>query len=91
VFHFLREEADRRRYREAVTNALKPGGHVVIATFGPEGPTRCSGLDVERYDADRLFAALGDRFDRVGTATEVHATPGGASQQFVYCHARLRP
>ena len=90
VFHFLRDADDRRRYVAAVTRSVKPGGHVLVATFGPEGPTKCSGLDVVRYGADELHAELGADFQRVNSATEVHTTPSGAEQQFVYCHCRLR-
>jgi SAM-dependent methyltransferase len=89
VFHFLRDEADRRRYVAAVRRSVKPGGHVLVATFGPEGPTKCSGLDIVRYGADELHAAFGADFQKVGSATEVHTTPWGSEQQFVYCYCRL--
>ena len=90
VFHFLREETERRRYVAAVRRSVKPGGHVLIATFGPEGPSKCSGLDVVRYGADELRAALGANFQEMSSATEVHRTPSGIEQQFVYCHCRLQ-
>jgi SAM-dependent methyltransferase len=84
VFHFLREEADRRRYVAAAARAVKPGGHLVIATFGPEGPPRCSGLEVARYGAADLSAQFGADFRMVDSAIEIHTTPHGAAQQFVY-------
>jgi SAM-dependent methyltransferase len=90
VFHFLREETDRRRYVAAMRRSLIPGGHVLIATFGPEGPTQCSGLDVVRYSPADLMWELGDAFEEVETVSELHATPSGATQQFTYCHCRLR-
>ena len=90
VFHFLRDAEDRRRYVAAVTRSVKPGGHVLIATFGPEGPTRCSGLEVERYSPDELHAQFGGAFEKVGSSTELHSTPWGTEQQFVYCYCRLR-
>ena len=89
VFHFLRDEEDRRRYVSAVKRSLKPGGHILVATFGPDGPTRCSGLDVMRYGPEELHAEFGGAFQKVGSLTEVHSTPWGAEQQFVYCHCRL--
>lgn len=89
VFHFLRDDEDRRRYVAAVRRAVKPGGHVLVATFGPEGPTRCSGLDVVRYGPDELHAEFGEAFRKVGSSTEIHSTPWGAEQQFVYCYCRL--
>jgi SAM-dependent methyltransferase len=89
VFHFLRDPEDRRRYVEAVRRALKPGGHIVVATFGPEGPERCSGLDVVRYSADGLHAEFGGEFRKVTSESESHTTPWGSEQQFVYCYCRL--
>jgi 2-polyprenyl-3-methyl-5-hydroxy-6-metoxy-1,4-benzoquinol methylase len=89
VFHFLGDDEQRRRYVAAVKRSVKPGGHVLVATFGPQGPTKCSGLDVVRYGADELHAQFGADFHKVGNATEVHTTPWGAEQQFVYCYCRL--
>jgi SAM-dependent methyltransferase len=89
VFHFLRSEDDRRRYVASARRSVKPGGHILVATFGPEGPDRCSGLDVVRYAPDQLHAEFGRGFEKVGSSTEVHSTPWGAEQQFVYCYCRL--
>lgn len=88
VFHFLTNADDRKRYLSALRHALKPNGHVIIATFGPEGPERCSGLEIARYDAERLEAALGADFSLVESSIEVHHTPRGAPQQFLYCRFR---
>lgn len=88
VFHFLRDEAQRRNYVRAVRHALKPGGFIVVATFGPDGPTKCSGLDVMRYSADQLHGEFGGEFEKLENVTEVHETPWGAEQQFVYCLCR---
>ena len=89
VFHFLTREEDRRAYVERVAYSMKPGGHVIVATFGPQGPTQCSGLDVMRYDADALHAEFGRRFRLLKTRMEVHRTPWGSDQQFVYCLCRI--
>jgi hypothetical protein len=86
VFHFLTSAADRQRYREALLGAAIPGSHVIIATFGPEGPTRCSGLDTLRYDARALAEELGTDFELVKSVIDTHATPSGAQQQFLYTH-----
>jgi SAM-dependent methyltransferase len=89
VFHFLGDAELRRRYIAAVRTSVKPGGLVLVAGFGPEGPTRCSGLEVVRYGPDELFAQFGADFERVATSTEVHTTPWGAAQPFVYCLCRM--
>ncbi len=85
VFHFLTDAASRAAYVANVVRSVKPGGHVIVATFGPEGPTQCSGLDVSRYDAGALHDEFGARFRLVEHAQEIHRTPWGAAQQFVYC------
>jgi SAM-dependent methyltransferase len=90
VFHFLSEEDDRRRYVELVRQALKPGGHIVVATFGPNGPERCSDLIVRRYSGDGIHDEFGGDFQKVGELTEVHHTPSGKPQEFVYCYCLLR-
>jgi SAM-dependent methyltransferase len=84
VFHFLTEANDRRAYVGQVLHALKPGGHLIISTFEMEGPERCSGLDVVRYDRATLLAAFGARFRMLGDATEEHRTPFGTRQPFLY-------
>ena len=89
VFHFLTSTDDRRAYVEQVVRAMRPGGIVIVATFGPEGPLKCSGLDVIRYDADQLHGQFGDRFELIDHRSELHATPFGTTQQFVYCMCRL--
>lgn len=88
VFHFLTDADQRRAYVRQVLHAVKPGGHVIVATFGPEGPTQCSGLDVVRYDADALHDQFGASFTLVDHQLEEHTTPAGRRQQFVYCLCR---
>jgi SAM-dependent methyltransferase len=85
VFHFLTDAGARRRYVANVRRSVKPGGHVIVATFGPQGPERCSGLDVARYDADALHGEFGAGFLKVDSVREVHTTPWGTEQEFVYC------
>lgn len=88
VFHFLTEPSQRDAYIHALTRALKPDGRVVIATFGPLGPNRCSGLDVSRYDAQQLSHEFGPGFELVTSTLEDHHTPASSSQQFLYCRFR---
>lgn len=88
VFHFLTHAADRQKYVKAVISSVKTGGHVIIATFGIDGPTRCSRLEIVRYDPDSLHDEFGDNFDLLHTASESHETPFGTKQKFIYCYFR---
>jgi ubiquinone/menaquinone biosynthesis C-methylase UbiE len=88
VFHFLTEPSQRDAYTRLLTRTLKQGGRVVIATFGPLGPNRCSVLDVRRYDVQLLSDEFGPGFELVTSTLEDHHTPAGSSQQFLYCSFR---
>jgi SAM-dependent methyltransferase len=89
VFHFLTLASDRAAYVRQVASAVKRGGHVIVSAFGPEGPTKCSGLEVVRYDAESMHGEFGPRFRLIGTSKELHQTPFGATQQFLYCYCVL--
>jgi len=89
VFHFLTAPEQRAAYVRQVARSVKAGGHVIVSTFGPEGPTKCSGLDVVRYDAEALHEEFGTRFRLVESSKELHETPFGTIQQFLYCYCRL--
>ena len=89
VFHFLTAPEQRTAYVRQVARSVKPGGHVIVSAFGPEGPTRCSGLEVVRYDAESLHREFGVRFGLVESSTEMHRTPFETTQQFLYCYCRI--
>ncbi|MGH9584776.1 MAG: class I SAM-dependent methyltransferase [Bryobacteraceae bacterium] len=89
VFHFLTERSDRVAYIQNVIAAVKPGGHVIVSTFGPEGPIRCSGLSVMRFDAGSLHREFGAPFRLIESCKQLHTTPFGTTQQFLYCYCRV--
>jgi SAM-dependent methyltransferase len=89
VFHFLTNPELRQAYVAQVLRVLRPGGFAIVGTFGPQGPEQCSGLPVARYDANELHGEFGGRFVLVDNSIDVHTTPWGSSQQFVYCFCRL--
>ncbi len=88
VFHFLTDPADQQRYVSRLSDAIPIGGHVIIATFGLDGPETCSGLPVQRYGPEGLSQALGADYGSVRFQVETHHTPTGATQQFLYGHFR---
>lgn len=90
AFHFLTDPASRAGYRRALLAGLRPGGHVVMATFGPRGPTRCSRLDVVRYGPEALASELGAEFTVQEARTEHHETPAGSVQEFIYLRLQRR-
>lgn len=88
VFHFLVEPQQREAYRQALADGLAPGGLVIIATFALNGPERCSGMPVERYNPEKLAQELGPSLEQVEAWRERHVTPAGADQSFNWCAFR---
>jgi SAM-dependent methyltransferase len=84
VFHFLTASADRAAYAELLARTVPVGGHAVIATFALDGPEKCSGLEVRRYDGSALATELGPRFRLLKSVPELHRTPWNAAQSFQY-------
>jgi 2-polyprenyl-3-methyl-5-hydroxy-6-metoxy-1,4-benzoquinol methylase len=84
AFHFLTEVADRNAYVVHLKNAVRAGGHVIIATFAPDGPERCSGLPIVRYDPQAVAYALGPEFGLVDSRRHDHVTPAGNTQRFQF-------
>jgi len=89
VFHFLTDPRDRASYVEAARGSVRPGGHLIVASFAPDGPTQCSGLEVVRYSCESMHSEFGPSFHLVDGVREEHHTPGGATQAFVYCLCRV--
>ena len=88
AFHFLTEPNDRAAYAERVSRAVRRGGHVIIGTFAPDGPERCSGLQVVRHDAASLSEILGSAFELIESRRHDHETPMGATQRFQFSRFR---
>lgn len=84
VFHFLTGADDRRGYVATLHRTLQPGGTVVISTFALDGPAKCSGLDVVRYDEQAISAELGPEFQLQEVRRETHVTPWQSEQRFIY-------
>lgn len=84
VLHFLTQPEHQVQYVDVLQQALEPGGTAIIATFGPDGPTRCSGLDIQRYNIASLESLLAPRFELQSHELEYHQTPTGGEQQFLY-------
>lgn len=88
VFHFLTDAEDRQKYVELVMQSLKIGGHIIVASFGENGPLKCSGLDVVRYNPETMHGEFGEEFQLISSLKEIHKTPFGSTQEFVYCYCR---
>lgn len=88
VFHFLTTDDERRSYVRQVLRALKPDGFAIVGAFGPHGPEQCSGLATMRYAPEALHATFGAPFALIEHGLDLHRTPWGAEQEFVYCLCR---
>lgn len=90
AFHFLTEARDRAAYVARLRSAVASGGHVIIATFAPDGPEKCSGLPVQRHDGASLAAEFGPAFELIETRSETHHTPWNSTQAFQFSWFRKR-
>jgi len=84
VFHFLVNGSDRATYLKNLTGLLKAGGHLIVATFAIDGPLKCSGLDVVRYDETAMKKEIGEGFEFLKSCNEIHKTPWDTEQKFTY-------
>ena len=91
LFHFLTDPSDRAIYVKALINAVRPEGHLIIATFAIGGPKKCSGLEIVQYDSEKMIAELGDNFKLVEERKEVHITPANKEQKFNFFLFRRVP
>ena len=90
AFHFLIDPADRLAYVARLHQAVRPGGHVIIGTFAIDGPEKCSGLPVCRYDAASLARELGEGFELMDSRRQDHSTPWNSTQRFQFCSFRRK-
>ncbi len=88
VFHFLTDPDDRAAYARTMAAAVRGGGHAIVGTFAADGPERCSGLPVRRYDAAGLAGEFAAHFRPESARSEDHVTPGGKIQRFQFCRLR---
>ncbi|HEX7159037.1 MAG TPA: class I SAM-dependent methyltransferase [Edaphobacter sp.] len=91
VFHFLTDAAEQQRYFDQVDRVLRPKGTVIVSTFAMDGPERCSGLVVSRYNEDVMRQVAGERFEIAASQRESHHTPSGSVQEMMYFVLRRPP
>lgn len=84
VFHFLVNSRDRAIYLENLKSCLNPNGHFIVATFAIDGPLKCSGLEVVRYDENLMKKEVGKDFELIKSCNEIHKTPWDTEQKFTY-------
>jgi SAM-dependent methyltransferase len=85
AFHFLTQPEERTTYVRQAVHAIKPGGHLIVGTYGPAGPPTCSGLDVKRYDEKTLQDEFGKQFELIEGFRQLHHSPETVTQEFLYC------
>jgi hypothetical protein len=91
LFHFLVDRNERVRYVGLCERTLPAEGVPIMAAFAPDGPERCSGLEVRRYDAAGLAAECGPVFHLISSDPYVHTTPRGVRQSFLYSTSAAPP
>ena len=90
TFHFLVDPVDQRQYARRAAAAIRPGGHLLLAGFAPDGPEQCSGLDVARHSTDSIMDLFGSHFDVEDSFEHEHLTPSASTQRFLHVVLRRR-
>jgi 2-polyprenyl-3-methyl-5-hydroxy-6-metoxy-1,4-benzoquinol methylase len=90
ALHFLTEDRDRDAYLTRLHADVAPGGHAIIGTFASDGPERCSGLPVQRYDPADLAKVVGPAFELIDQHRHRHVTPRSVVQSFQFSVLRRR-
>lgn len=85
VFHFFTDETQQQAYKQVLLSQLANNAYVLIASFAPDGPKKCSGLDTKAWNGEGLQQFLGEKFSLVKATDEHHTTPNGSLQHFNYC------
>lgn len=84
AFHFLTDPAEIAHYADLVSQAVKPGGYLIIGTFATDGPTKCSGIEIQQYDEASMRAVFEPNFQSIEFVKTEHPTPFGTTQQFLF-------
>jgi len=88
VFHFQTDAESISNYLRVLHQSVRPGGYALLSTFHLDGPEKCSGLPVMRYDASSLLATLnsydGSGWEEINNTVWSHYSPSGVEQKFQY-------
>ncbi len=85
VFHFLTQKNQIEKYIELTNNFVE--SHLILATFSPQGPLKCSGLEIAQYDHITLGQTFSNEFNLDLHFYIDHLTPFETYQNFIF--ARL--
>lgn len=90
AFHFLTDEKDITHYVKIASAHIKKGAFLIIATFAEDGPLKCSGLHIQQYSEESLPEVFEENFEKIKVFKEIHKTPSGTEQSFVFAVMRRR-
>ena len=85
VFHFLTSTKEINNYTKTVSSAIKENGYFIIGTFSEEGPTKCSGIAIQQYSAEKLANTFSKDFNKISCEMVNHHTPFNTVQSFCFC------
>ncbi len=90
AFHFITDDREIELYLLKARQALGPKGLMLIGTFSESGPTKCSGITIKQYSDDSMASKFDPYFNKIKCGFFDHPTPGGSTQQFVFCSFRRK-
>lgn len=90
AFHFLTTTEEVDRYKGLVEKHVREQGYFFIGTFSEQGPTKCSGIEIQQYSQSQLTALFMDKFDKMECFAQRHQTPFDTIQEFLFCVLQKR-
>jgi len=84
AFHFLRTTGEIAAYKALLLNTLEGNGVFILGVFSVNAPDRCSGLLVNKWDLAGLQEEFGGALALLESKIELHITPGGVEQEYLY-------
>ena len=87
VFHFLREQEEVNTYVDMVNQYAE---NIILATFSPSGPIKCSGLEITQYDQNQIEDTFGSDFSVENYFTADHVTPFNTVQNFSFARMKKK-
>lgn len=84
VLHFFLLDEEQKAYFNIIKKVVSKKGYVLIAVFSLEGAEKCSGLPLQRYNAEMIQDHLGSEFKLVEAFDHIYINPSGSERPYIY-------
>ena len=82
AFHFLTNADEIEKYVSLVNSVVT--SFLIISGFAPDGPLKCSGLNVSRHHETSIKQLFSEKFELIESFHHTHITPFKTEQKFLF-------